>query len=325
MQAFEKYWADKQAYDEQQRNNIKLVLPDPTQSPMFNYAILFKTIDDRDDMTDTELRYFIHNNFQAIISNVFDAAVSNKYINAFRDPRFVDAFIDVVSRVQYFGADMTIRINLIIYHYCTQAESKKNPEVQNKMLKLGSIVNANRAVALKKYRLPPNFENSLLIARYSDFNMNICVKRVDLLLVTSRQLMDLLGLDELYEVSQKPIDFLADLLVDLYGLDDWNQVLPYYMTDVLPTADDNNPNTQWVTPDVEIMDSTLSLAVLQVLDTKIETSEKLRAILVSYAEGYRIMNYKKPTRFSLRCISGDFPRLRNMVEYLAENEKIYVP
>ena len=62
--AFEKYWAEKHEYDTNQAQNSKMILPDPTNSPMFNHAILFKNIDDRDSMTDTELRYFIHRNFQ---------------------------------------------------------------------------------------------------------------------------------------------------------------------------------------------------------------------------------------------------------------------
>lgn len=322
---YDNYWNEKQQYDQSQQAQTKTILPNPAESPLFNYATLFRTIDDRNNMTDSELRYFIHMNFSAIINSVFNDDVARKYTIAFQDTRFLDAFIDVLYKVQYFDPDTIIRINLIIYHYFALSKIDQDPEVISRMMKIASITNRSKAIGLKQFNLPSNLENCLLIARYSDFNLNICVKRVNLMLVTNQELVNMLTPDDIYEASEKSVDLLANILVEIYSLDTWNYVLPYFMVDVLPSSDDTTPELQWITPEVEAIDSILSLAVLQVLDTKIESSAKLKNILVNYAEGYRIMNYKKPVRFSFRSISGDYPRVRNVVDYMTKEDHIYIP
>ena len=322
---FEDYWKEKQEYDEKKKREMQLILPDPASSPLFNNSILFKTIDDRDNMSDTELRYFIHTNFLSIMNNMFDRNVSEKYLIAFQDIRFLNAFIDVISNVRYFESDMIVKLNLLVYHYLALPNHEKDKQITDRMLFLSTIVNSTKAIALKKYNLPPMVEKSLLIARYSDFDINICVKRVDLMIVTSEPLMEMLNIDGISEAPEEAIHILANILVDLYRLEDWNLVLPYFMVDVLPSSNDNNPSTTWITPEVENMDSALNLAVIEVLDTKIENSLKLRNILTSYSEGYRIMNPRRPIRFSFKNISGDYPRLQAAVQYLRDSENIYVP
>ena len=77
MAAFQDYWSNKQVYDANQLQNLQTILPKPAENAVFNSSILFKTIDDRQYMTDQELRYFIHNNFLSIIANVLDPAVAD--------------------------------------------------------------------------------------------------------------------------------------------------------------------------------------------------------------------------------------------------------
>ena len=318
---FSNYWKEKECYDANKKT--QLTTPAPAQSPFFNNSVLFKTIDDRDTMSDSELRYFIQNNFPSIMNNVFNRDIGVKYIVAFQDVRFLDAFIDVVSRIQYFDADIIVKINLLIYHYITS--SVKKSELIYRMIRLGSIVNSSKLIALKKFNMPENLENYLLIARYSDFDLSVCVKRVNLMLITSQQIVSLLNIDTDYEASDTAIEWLANLLIELYRREEWNFVLPYFMLDVLPDADDLDTNKQWITPEVEAVDSAMSLAVLRVLDTMIDDSNTLRSILISYAEGYRIMNTGRKVRFSFQSISDDYPRLRAAVKFLEINEEIYVP
>ena len=319
--AFQDYWGDKQVYDANQLQNLQTILPKPAENAVFNSSILFKTIDDRQYMTDQELRYFIHNNFLSIIANVLDPAVAEKYTAAFMDTRFLDGFIDVLSRVQYFDPDTIVRLNMIIYHYMMFQGRK--PEVKQRMLDIGYIINRGRLVILKKYGMSNVLENRLMIARYSDFNLNLCVKRTDLVIITSRELYNLLNIDD-FDALDNSVDTLARILVDLYRIEDWVYVLPYIMLDVLPD-NDGSQKTQWITEDVETMDSTLHLAILHVLETMIGSSQYLASILESYAEGYRLMNSKRPIRFSFQRISYDYPRIKTVVEELREQKKIYVP
>ena len=323
LDSIEKYWQEKAQYDQARNaNNIRL---HPEVNPMFNQSILFKTIEDRDTMSESELRYFIQHNFISIMNNIFNPEIGSRYVIAFEDARFLDAFIDIISQMQFLESDIVVRLNLVIYHYLTAAEEIKKPEIVRRMLNMGSIINRNKLIYLKKFNLPSDLENLLVIARYSDFDLNICVKRVNLLLITSQQFYDMLDVDDTYEVPQKSVEWLAKLLAELYRLEEWVYVLPYFMIDVIPERDEYNPNTLWVTPEVETADSAMCLAVLFLLDTMIDDSSKLRGILVSYAEGYRLLNVKKPVKFSFQRISNEYPRLNNVLYYLETEENIYVP
>lgn len=322
-QAFSKYWREKEYYETNKK--VQMTTPIPAESPMFNHSILFKTIEDRHNMTDSELRYFIHNNFLAIMNNVFDRNVGVKYIEAFQDQRFLQAFADVIQNIQYFDSDVIVRCNLLVYHYITRDERQKRPEIVRCMMRIAEIINKNNVIRLKKFNMPVNLENILMVARYSDFDLSICVKRINLILISSPQLYSLMDIDSTYEVSDNSVDFLAKLLIELYAPQEWVYVLPYFMLDVLPDADENNPQTMWITPEVEAMDSALNLAVLKVLDSMLDDSVLLRGVLLSYAEGYRIMNQHKPIRFSFQSISSEYERLSNVLFYLREEEKIYVP
>jgi len=322
---FEKYWNDKKTYDDAHKNDIKYVTPELSNAPMFNHSILFKTIEDRDNMTDAELRYFIHMNFMVILNNIFDQSVKHTYTEAFRDGRFLDALIDVLNKIQYFEPDVNTRLNLIAYHYITQPENYIDKTILNKMITISKIINQNKAIALKKFRMPELIENYLLLSRFSDFNLEVCVKRVNLMLISSPSVIDFLGKDEILEASEKVVDFLAKLLIELYRVEEWSFVLPYYMVDVLPQVNENDPNTLWITPVVESMDSNMSLAVLKILDTMLPDPQILRGVLISYAEGYRLLNYKRPIKFSFKTISNEYTRLRNMIDYLETEEHIYLP
>ena len=117
-----KYWREKEAYDASHK--MQLTTPAPQNSPLFNYAILFKNIEDRDNMSESELRYFIQRNFQSIMNNIFNKEIGIKYIDAFQDVRFLDAFIDVLNTMQFFDSDVIIRLNLLAYHYLTSPIKK---------------------------------------------------------------------------------------------------------------------------------------------------------------------------------------------------------
>lgn len=321
LPSVEQYFKEKAAYDAARSAPVEVK---PMESPLFNHSILFKTIDDRNDMSDSELRYFIQRSFQAIMNNVFDSSVGARYVIAFQDERFLDAFIDVLLQMQFYDSDVIVRLNLICYHYLTLPEMSKRAEVSQRMLKISGIINRNKLIQMKKFGLQPNLESLLIVARFSDFDLSICVKRVNLMMVTSPQIYKKLNLGDPYDApSDEAIRWFAQLLLELYRVEDWNFVLGYFMLDVLPEFDEYN--NQWVTPEVEAVDSAMSLAILKILDEMIDNSAKLREIMVTYAEGYRIMNKRAPVKFSFQTISYEYQRLSAVVKYLAEEENIYVP
>ena len=69
MGAFDKYWEEKKAYD--QNNKPEMVKIIPTNSPAFNRSILLGSIYDIPNMNDYELRKFVNNSFKLILNNIF--------------------------------------------------------------------------------------------------------------------------------------------------------------------------------------------------------------------------------------------------------------
>ena len=322
MDAINNYWQEKIAYD--QSHQPTMVKVQPADAPLFNHAILFKNISDRGSMTDAELRYFIQRNFLAIINNVFDDSTRTLYTSAFQDVRFLEAFIDVISTIQFFELDQIVKINLIIYHYITLSDEQKNADVVNRMIKISNIINRLKLTAIKKFGLPELIENLLVIARYSDFNLDVCVKRVDLIIITSPAIRETFAEPsnfDYYSQDKDPTEKLAQLLAELYKGDEWMYVFPYFMLDRVSDYGDE----EWITEEVEATNRFLELAVLFVLENLINYPNRLRAILLNYAEGYRILNRRKPIRFSMQSLSDDYPRINSTVKYLAEEEGIIVP
>ena len=320
---FEKFWKDKQEYDSNKLANTVRVTPNPAMSSVLNRSVLFKNVEDRDTMSDSELRYFIQNNLRGILNNAFNYTVSKKYLEAFQDERFLSAFADVLAQLQFFDQDVIVRTNLIIYHYITHPYKKQN--IVNKMMRIASIINFGQLRVMKKFNLTDEFTTCLLVSRYSDFNMEVCVKRVNMIMLINPQLFMALNIDINDAASEESIDTLSQILVELFEISEWGKVLPYFMLDVLPEPD-GTPATQWITPEIETMDSTISLALLHILDTMIPDSNTLAMILKSYAEGYKILKNKKPVRFSFRSISYDYPRLKSVIEFLENsNDPIYIP
>ena len=203
-----KYWREKEAYDASHK--MQLTTPAPQNSPLFNYGILFKNIEDRNSMSDSELRYFIQRNFQAIMNNIFSKEIGIKYIDAFQEARFLDAFIDVLNTMQFFDSDVIIRLNLLAYHYLTSPIKKS--EISARMLSIGSIINRSKLIAFKKFNLPHNLENVLIIARYSDFDLNICVKRVNLILDLNPELLQILDIiRQIFLQLEKPQQIIQEI------------------------------------------------------------------------------------------------------------------
>jgi len=316
---YEKYWEDKRVYD-QNKQNSQVAIPNPSESITFNNSILFKTIEDIDSMTDVELKYFISNNYRNILNNVFSMG-NTIYINAFRNVRFLMAFRDVMTQIQFFDPEVLTHINIIIYEYL---QLKLKDDATEWMYKISDVVNRSRLTILRKYELPYKLANDLVILSHSHFDLQTCVKRVDLAIQTSKDMVDILDVQDDTEVSEKAVDYLAHLLVDLYDLNNFRFIIPYMMLDVLP-YNDGTRKTRWITYEIETIDAALNLAILQILDTMIPNSDALIELLVNYSEGYTLMHRNMPTRFSFQCVSGDFPRLRRTVEYLKEERHIIVP
>ena len=315
--AFEKYWEEKKAYDD--ANKVEMVKIIPSNSPSFNRSILLGSIYDMNNMNDSELRSFVQNSFRSILNNIFfGSKESVDYINCFTNVRFLDAFIDVVQRFiqqgNYFDRDDIAKINNICYDYITFNNSNKNPSVVNRMYMLAGIINSPYIPRLLGLGLSNNLANLLLIARWSNLDPKVCVRRVNFILIS------------------QPKDFMTQeriiqIMNILYELDrdqrNYIKIFPHIMMDVLGNYDEADPSTHWITEDIEEVDSTLSLAILDILNEF--TNDNIRHVLVNYTESYKLIHSNKPIRFSMRRLSDDYDKINNVIYSLQEYEGIVVP
>ena len=233
-----------------------------------------------------------------------------KYIHYFQDVRFLDAFIDVLKSMDFIEKDDIVRLNTMCYHYITIPKDKQNYRVVSRMMEVSNIINRHNLPRLLGLGLSSNLASILLIARYSDIDLNVCVKRVNFIIITQpKELM-----------SERMIEEILKILYNV--LDDLVRIFPPIMMDILPDYDENNPNTLWISEDIQEVNSTLNLALLNILDNL--PTQTIRSVLLNYTEAMNMVYKNYQVRFSLRCLSEDYYRINNVINEMALNEGIYV-
>ena len=304
---FNKFWDETKKHDADHPVLVAKVRVD--ESPNFNLSILKQNIDNVDSMSDVELRNFIKRCFKSIMVNLFGKEMP-KYIHYFQDVRFLDAFIDVLKSMDFIEKDDIVRLNTMCYHYITIPKDKQNYRVVSRMMEVSNIINRHNLPRLLGLGLSSNLASILLIARYSDIDLNVCVKRVDFIIITQpKELM-----------SERMIEEILKILYNV--LDDMVRIFPPIMMDILPDYDENNPNTLWISEDIQEVNSTLNLALLNILDNL--PTQTIRSVLLNYTEAMNMVYKNYQVRFSLRCLSEDYYRINNVINEMALNEGIYV-
>lgn len=311
MAAFDNYWQDKIQHDAQ--HPIEFVKLRPDLNPNFNISILKQNIDNIDDMSDSELKNFIHRSFKSILKNVFQGNESKKYVNRFSNLRFLNAFTEVVTVIQFLDPEDIVICNTLCYHYITMDKDKQDTLVLNAMLKLGSIVNRASLPRLLGLGLSENLASLLLISRYSDINLNVCVKRVDFIIINQpAELMSERMIEAIFRILYDDVNYY------MY------RIFPHIMMDVLPEHDDADVSTDWVDDDdIQDVNSVFNLAILNIVNSL--PRKTLRDTLMNYTECMNMIYMNTPVRFSLRTISNDYSRINDVINEMACIEGIYVP
>lgn len=307
--AFEQYWVEKQAYDTTHKKEMVKVVP--VNSPAFNKSVLLQSISDIPSMTDAQLRNFIDHHFISILNSVFSGNAINEHVKCFTDLRFLDAFIDVLQTAKFYENDVVVKINNICYDYISLNDpAKKDNNVVNRMLKISTLINRASLPRLLGLGLRNDLASILLIARHSSFNIDICVRRVNFIIITQPKVL----------MTQEMITEIFRILYSETSI--WARIFQYFMLDVIPEYNENDMNS-WVTEEIEEINSVINLVVLDILNT--EPTVTIRAALINYAEAYNMINKGKPYRFSLQRLSDDYDRINAVVYHLMYQESIVVP
>ena len=308
--SFSNFVKELNEYTENKKPVEMVSITPPIDNPMFSTSALFKTINDIPNMTNDEIRVFVLNNFISIIQNVFTSEDTKKYIKCFTNVAFLDAFIEAISNQKYFTNDIIIKINNICYDYIS-LKSEKDMAVLNRMISIGNIINRANLPRLLGLGLNSDLASILLIARFSSFELDIVIRRVNLIIIT--QPKTLMNYDMILQIFK--------ILYGDYKL--WGVIFQYFMFDTIPEYNENNINSLWVSEEVEEINSIINLVILQILN---ETpTPVITQALINYAEYYAMTGRIKPIRFSMRRLSGDYGRIISVIEYLQWAENVYVP
>ena len=301
-----------QYWDEKKQNEPEPVLmahvaKSASESPVFNLSILKQNIDNLDGMDDNELNRFIERSYHNILHNLFSGKEAAKYVKSFQNIRFLDGFIRVLSKMDKIDQSDIIRINTICYHYLVL--DNKDSAVVSRMVQLSNIINRYYLPGLLGLGLSNTLASMLLIARFSDLDLNVCVKRVDFIIITQpKELM-----------TEKIIEEIMRKLYDVMAL--YYRIFPYLMIDTIPDYDETDETTWWVTEDIDEVNSTLNLAILNILNTL--PSNLIRLTLQNYIDAKNTVYSNRSVRFSLRNISEDYYRVKTIIyEMMYENINI---
>ena len=306
---FENFYNElKQYYDDRKVEMVRIV---PANSPNFNKSVLVQSIQDIPNMNDSELENFIYHHFEAIINNAYNSSVNYlDYLKWFTDIRFLDVFINTLPR-KFLSTDMIVKINKLCYDYMSL--DKNDPVIVNRMVKISNTINQVYLPKLLGLGINPKLASYILIARYSHLDLNICIRRVNYILVMQPN-----------NDYDKSYNLISQIFRIIYPDDMlWARIFQYFMFDVIPERNENDLKTHWVTPDVEEINSIINLVILDILNEK--PTNVIGSALRNYAESYRLINYGRLVRFSMQRLSGDYDRINYVVDSLKINEQIFVP
>ena len=270
-----------------------------SKSPAINRDFFKEQANSLDTISDRELYDIVKATHNSILEEIMSRNDA-QYIDIFTNPRFLTTLIQVLGNVA-LDYEERVCCNKLAYDYFTL----KNNDAYIKQLfyTLSKIVNRDKIPALLSIGLPENLAIQLALARYSSTREIINAKRVNFIITTSpKELM-----------TEQNIVYIYEKLFD-----NFTPIFTATMTDVY---DDEE---EWVTEEIMEIYSTISLAVLLILNNM--TSDKIRKVLISYTGDYNALysGNSNSYRFSMKAISTDYSRIIDVVEALKE-EGIYVP
>ena len=287
----------------------------PQQSYTFNSTNVENSINNTDSFKDDQLLQFVTANFENIIKLVFQNYRNNyeptKFLEKFRDIRFLKAFVEAAkTRIGRLVPEQIVQCNVIAYENIRLGI--QDEEFNTLLLELSGIVNAGYCQRLEVVGLNKYYAQMLCVARFSSMIHNVIIKRVDFYMIQFP--MGVMSKDNIVKI--------LDILFDASAVPNWVKLFPSFMYDALP--DEDSGRGKWITSDMELVDSAIELAVLDIINSF--PMEGIRAVLVNYAETHSLMGRGKRVRFSMNSLNWeDYGRINEMVEQLRYNEGICVP
>lgn len=263
---------------------------DIVNNPNINNGLLDSIISNGtiNNYTDNDLFNLLSNNLRGFLLNIFERK-DQRYIKMIISDRFLRILIQVVQSTNIDYMNM-IYLNKLCYDYLTLDDNSKNNIISDLIYKLAKINNNKYIPILIGAGIPEKIACYIVLSRFSTNNEFINVRRMNFVILTAN------------------INFTEQMIVDVYQnlFTKVSQLFEATMLDVIDTTE------QWYTDDIDERNSLITLAVLDILNSL--PSDAIRRVLDDYVKIYHISYLGKETRCNLRSLSGDYERIRVIVE-----------
>ena len=246
---------------------------------------------------DNQIFDFIKTNLEYIQSCIMARDVL--VINQFHDIRFVNAFFLVVSNMPV-TVMRQFCVNKICYDYFTLDNA--NPDIKSILLNTAKKVNAEEIRQLMSIGLDVDTASNLAFCRFSSIDEKVNIKRLNFVICSKDP--DIMTEQMIVWIYEKLFDRLGQLFV--------TTMLEYYVVD-----EDAEPDS----PFMEIM-STIYLAILTMANNL--PIVDIRRLLELYVQSWEHAGRPR-VRVSLRSLSNDFGRIRQVVDDMITRYNIWIP
>lgn len=261
-----------------------------SENPNINKGLLDSIINNGtiNNYSDEELYELVSNNLRGLLLNIFERK-DQRYIKMIISDRFLRILIQVVNTIDIDYMNK-IYLNKLCYDYLTLDDNSKNNIISDLIYHLAKITNKQHIPILVGVGIPEKIACYIVLSRFSTNNEFINIKRMNFVIMTAN------------------IDITEQMIVNIYEnlFDRVTQLFEATMLDVIDT------NEEWYNDDIDERYSLITLALLDILDSL--PTDAIHRVLDDYVRLYNTSYSGRPVRCDLRCLSGDYTRIRDIAE-----------
>lgn len=260
-------------------------------NPTINTSLLDTIINTGtiNNYSDNELYMLLSNNLRGFLLNIFERK-DQRYIKMIISDRFLRVLIQVIANIDDIDYMNKMYLNKLSYDYLTLDEESKNSTISDLIYHLVKITNKKHIPILIGLGIPEKIACYIVLSRFSSNNEFINVTRMNFVIMTAN------------------INLTEQMIVDIYQnlFDRVSQLFEATMLDVIDITE------EWYTEEIDERYSLITLAVLDILNSL--PSDAILRVLNDYIQVYHASYLGRETRCDLRCLSGDYERIRVIVE-----------
>lgn len=270
-----------------------------TSNPAISQTAFKAQMSNIGGMGERELYDLVRISYKSILNDILERRDA-EYLNVFTSPKFISILTQVLNSVQLTYSER-LCCNKLSYDYITLKDN--DPYVHELLFILSKTVNRDRIQSLMCIGIPEKLASYMALARASDQNEQINIKRLNHIMISScpESLMTIQTIINIYERL----------------FDQFRMVFQTTMFDIYD-------NEEWITDSMLEINSNVSYAVCTILNDM--PMKSIMTILRGYTEDFQNLHGGDRTkiRFSMKALSDDFNRINAIVEQL-EEEQVFVP